>query len=119
MKLEDFISESLSQIARGVVAAQKKANDTGTLISPYINEYFDSAKQNPNFIGEDRNRNLVQIVDFDVAVTVESGTETSGGIRVVAGILGLGSEGKSKKKDNTVSRLKFAISFSLPNEFKK
>lgn len=117
MNLQDFVSESLVEIANGVASAQKKIIK-GALISPYIADYFDGTSHNPSFIGRDKSNNIVQIIEFDVAVTIGKDTETHGKISVVTGLLGLKSEGKTNKTDDSISRIRFVVPMSLPNEFK-
>jgi len=57
---------------------------------------------------------LVQTVEFDVAVTATEGTDTKGGIGVVAGVFALGSQGQSSEEISAVSRIKFSVPITLP-----
>ena len=88
-------------------------------MAPYISNYFDAATSNPEFIGEDNNGHLIQTISFDVAVTVERGTETEGKISIATGLLGLNSKGKTTKADDSVSRIQFVIPVSLGATFQK
>ncbi len=63
---------------------------------------------------DSRDNNLARLVRFDVAVTVEEGTATSGKIGVVSGFLNLGSTGKSEDKSIAVSRIQFEVPVLLP-----
>ena len=58
--------------------------------------------------------NFARLVSFDVAVTVEEGTKTSGKIGVAVGLLNLGAGGASENKQLAVSRIQFAIPILLP-----
>ena len=58
---------------------------------------------------------IVESIEFDVAVTVSEGKETKGGIGILVGSIGLGSQGKSDSEHSAVSRLKFRVPFVLPN----
>ena len=51
---------------------------------------------------------LVQSVKFDVAVTVEEGTETKGGIGIFISAMGL-AQGQSKESQATVGLIQFEI----------
>ena len=64
-----------------------------------------------------RNRGeyLVQNVECDVALTVETGTKTGGGIEVVGGILGAGTKGQTTAEKASLHRIKF----SIPLQFKQ
>jgi hypothetical protein len=57
---------------------------------------------------------VVGMVEFDVAVRATEGKETKGGIGVVAGVIGLGSSGKSDSSSGSESRIKFSIPVLLP-----
>jgi len=92
MNIKTFVSESLTQIIEAVEEAQRKH------VSSAINPSFGS-----DFPEKENN------VEFDIAVTVESGTETKGGIAVFGGAINLGTHGKSEKSDVTVSRIKFSV----------
>lgn len=118
MDLKDFVSASLVQFAEGVIDAQAKLEKSGVIISPFISKYFSSAKENALFIGEDSKGRLIQAISFDVAVTVERGTQTDGRISIAAGLLGLESKGQTKKSNDSVSRIAFVVPVSLGNEFK-
>ena len=56
------------------------------------------------------------VVSFDVALTATKETGTKGGIGVVAGIVSLGSAGQSSNENTSVSRVKFDVPVSLPND---
>jgi len=57
---------------------------------------------------------LLSNVEFDVAVTAEKSEGTKGGIGVFVGSIGLGAQGKSDLKNQSVSRIKFSAPISLP-----
>jgi hypothetical protein len=107
MKLDDYISETLVAIVQGVKKAQTDCKDTNARISPY--------NYNPS-IAEARERSFGRSTDveFDVALTVESGTQTKGGIGVVSGIVNLGSAGQSANSQVVVNRIKFVVPVELP-----
>ena len=117
MKLEEFVSDSLVQFAQGVQDAREKLAGSDCTVAPFIRDYFDIAENNPVFIGQDCNGDLIQSISFDVALTVEKGTETSGKVSVVAGVFGLSSKGKTMKSNDSISRLKFVIPISLKSSF--
>lgn len=119
MELKKFITDTLVQLSEAVRNAQSELADSQTQVAPYISNYFESATNNPDFIGEDNNGHLIQNVSFDVAVTVERGTETEGKISIASGILGLGSKGKTIKEDDSVSRIQFVVPVSLGASFQK
>jgi hypothetical protein len=94
MNLEDFISETLSQIVSGVKKAQEATKNKDAIIVPY-----HSTGGN---------------VDFDVAVTVVDGKETSGKAGISVWSIGAGLSGKLESSTSTASRIKFSIAIELP-----
>ena len=109
MKLQDFVRDTLVQIVTGVQEAQEGLKDS-------------TAKINPQLYGATQDKILshegysVDMLNFDVALTVEKGTETKGGIAVVAGFFGAGSQGKSEDHSGTVSRVSFKVPMTLPQK---
>lgn len=101
MDLENFVTESLTQIFRGVNAVQSIAGESGGEI-------------NPKLYGKvgvyDSNQREIQPVEFDVAVTVEDKGDLKGGISV----MGIGASGGSSESNSKVSRIKFSVPVSLP-----
>lgn len=63
---------------------------------------------------ERRSGERVSLLEFDIALTVSQATETKGGIAVVVGFLGLGSQGKTEKTNDSLSRVKFSVPIVLP-----
>lgn len=120
MKLQDFIQGSLVQIIKGVEGATQELGDTTAMVSPrYIPDpegrvigfAFDETESEQH-----RKRRLVEIVEFDVAVVAAEGTETKGGIGIVVGSIGIGSQGKSESSSTSHSRLKFRVPIVLPSQ---
>lgn len=113
MKLEDFVSETILQITRGVQKAQPGVKESGGLLNPYMRTVGRELS-----IGqaEGRGGEVVSLIEYDVALTVDEKSGTQGGIGVVAGMFTLGSKGKSSKGEATVSRVKFSIPILLPTQ---
>lgn len=113
MELKDFVSQTILSIVEGVAAAQEQAAAHGAFVNPTM---LTRTVKNigENAIWDNRDNNLARLVRFDVAVTVEEGTATSGKIGVVSGLLNLGSTGKSEDKSIAVSRIQFEVPLLLP-----
>ena len=116
MNIEDFVSETLVQITKGVVKAQRELESTGALVNPTMRFVIKE-----HSIGEAamRGGEVVGMVEFDVAVRATEGKETKGGIGVVAGAITLGSAGKSDSSSGSESRIKFGVPLLLPVHPKK
>ncbi|WP_404304955.1 hypothetical protein [Neorhodopirellula lusitana] len=109
MELRTFIKETLVQICDGVNDAATEVNVRGAIINPDGTQSDgNSTYVNPSF------QRTVQDVEFDVALTATEGTGTEGGIGVMAGVIGLGSKGKSDTSSSSTSRVKFTVPVSLP-----
>jgi hypothetical protein len=103
MELKDFVRETLVQIISGVVEAQKTelVTDSPAAVAPAGQGVQDEELLN-------------RLVEFDVAVTTESGSQTKGGIGVFVGPVGLGSQGRSDASEALVNRIRFSIPIYLP-----
>lgn len=119
MNLQNFITESIVQIVRGIEAANVVLKDSTAVVSP--KNVIPSDAERPHIFGflaepaaQNKYRTAVQCVDFDVAVYAEEGTETKGGIGLMVGTVGLGSHGKSDKSQSSESRIKFTVPIILP-----
>jgi hypothetical protein len=112
MDLRSFVSETLVSIAEGVALARRQRIDspapgcpTRPLLTPAPDTLPDSA---------------LTEVRFDIALTVadeagRSGSRKAGlNIRLAEG--SLGSETASRKRDEIVSRIAFAVPLRLPTE---
>jgi phosphoribosylformimino-5-aminoimidazole carboxamide ribonucleotide (ProFAR) isomerase len=123
MNLEEFIEISLKQIISGVKKAQQATRLPGKdlseadVVNPAIMYSADSAPKGKYFatIG----RNLVHLVDFDVAVTTDSSSEAKAGLNLKVAGIGFGGGGGVKDRDSVVSRIKFQIPITLPQSTDK
>ncbi|ENQ8749290.1 TPA: hypothetical protein ACVU5U_004614 [Vibrio parahaemolyticus] len=116
MNLKDFVSESILEIIEGVQDAQKRIESDDAKVAPHIEQIFSQSQTGGTnlAIGWDSTNNLVHSIEFDVAVTTSEGTNTKGGIGVVAGVFSLGAQGASSDNYQSISRLKFRVPVSFP-----
>ena len=117
MDLKDFVRESLVQIATGIAEANTALAGTTATVNPCnVQAYSTEAKAygrlNDAFNEKD---SLVELVEFDVAVTTESGTQTGGGLKISVASIGVGAEGKSTGSQSRESRIKFRIPMVYPS----
>jgi predicted ATPase len=94
MDLKEFVSETLRQIVDGINDAQQLTPPKGAVIVPYYEK--------------------LEKVEFDVAVTVIEGTETSGKAGISVWSIGAGVSGKSESSTSTLSRIRFSVAVELP-----
>jgi hypothetical protein len=111
MKLEDFISDSISQIVSGLNKAQNKIAPEAS-INPEGMSLMHEQLEGRRY--DHKTSSLEEFIEFDIAVTQESGTGTTGGVGVFLGAVSLGSKGESENKEISVSRIKFRIPIVFP-----
>jgi len=115
MELKDFVKETLLEISSGVAEAQKEQQST--LINPRVKSQESTSSK--LYIAEDgagrgvRGGRILDYVEFDIAVTVDKNTETSGKISVLFGAINLNSGGASENKDSSTSRVRFKVPISF------
>lgn len=107
MQLDDFVAETIRQIAAGVQRGQIEARKLGTIVNPAMLDRRPSAH---GFLHPE----MIKNVEFDVAVTTSEGTETKGGIGVSVLAVKLGSQGKSDATSTTANRIKFNVPITYP-----
>ncbi len=107
MELRQFISDVLESIIVGVKEAESVAVDHGAIINPYkIQTEFGG-----NNLGRKTSTKIhgSQLVEFDIALTVEDSSGKDGGAQISVLSVGLGGKLSSSSHNSTVSRVKFAI----------
>jgi hypothetical protein len=116
MNLKEFVTESLVEIVSGISDAQARLVGSDAQVSPKVKSLFTQSQTGGTnmALGWDSRGGVIQVVEFDVAVTATEGTETKGGIGVVAGIFALGSQGKSEETNQSISRIRFKVPISFP-----
>ena len=116
INLEDFIAEILKQSISGVKKAQQHAKENGASInSPYIIRNHSSAGGDL-LIYESKQLPLVEEVEFDVAVTASSQGNLKGGMGLFVSVAGIGYQAEKNTGNSTVSRIKFKIPVSFPQQ---
>ena len=112
MEFRDFVTNTLTQLVDSILTAQEYAKDKGCEINP--SEGFPS-----NFEKMSRTMNdqrLVQIIEFDVAITVAENKQLQGGIGIVVPELNIGYQGEIANQKSAVSRVQFSIPVILPTQ---
>ena len=115
--LEAFVTQTLTEIINGVIAAQANAATKQARVNPAGLDL--TTGQGGQRLCVRGSGQLVQEVHFDVAVTATEGTETKGSIGIFVGALGLGSQGQSDKERSMVSRISFDVPILLPAQLGK
>jgi hypothetical protein len=119
VNLQEFVAQTLIEIAAAVREADEELKASGAIVNP--RSVIGAGQDKANVYGyiEDRDQKkslrAVHSVEFDVAVTAVEGKESKGGIGIVVGSIGLGSQGRSEESSSSVSRIKFKVPIALPN----
>lgn len=112
MDLKQFVAQALADVVQGVLDAQQALAANGRYINPELSTGQGTHEKHGKLVSIQGQ--LVQSVEFDVAVTATEGTGSKGGIGVVAGVFALGSQGQSSAETSAVSRIKFSVPVTLP-----
>jgi hypothetical protein len=116
MKLDEFIFESLKQVIDGIEKSQEYAEQKGAKISTE-NLNFIGAKNGAAVVYKDSHSGeIVEKIDFDIAVSAKEGDKAKGGIGIHVGAIGIGAQGQVESENSTISRLKFSIPLHLPKK---
>ena len=105
--IEDFVSDVLVGIFRGTVKANKEIRCLGGRINPGIS---GNIKEPVSSTCGD----LVCRAEFDIAVSVSGKDGSKVKVGVFSGFLGGGAGAETENQTATVSRVKFAVPYSLP-----
>jgi hypothetical protein len=118
MDLQSFVADALTAIVQGVVKAQRELHPAGARVNPIVRDFFTKGSAGSSFAGVASGDAIVPVlvVDFDVAVTVNEGSERKGGIGVVTGFLSLGGQSKADQATSSATRLKFCVPIAFPAE---
>ena len=111
MDLKDFISQTLVQIAEGVSDSSARIKELGGRVNPHVTSEHKELSRHGMLWSSG---SAGHVVSFDVALTVNTGTGTKGGIGIFAGAVNLGSSGESKAESSSVSRVSFTVPLILP-----
>lgn len=118
MNLEEFVETCLMQIVSGVKKAQAATRRDGRhhseadLVNPSIMYSADSAPKGKFFATVERN--LVHLVEFDVALTTVSSSDAGGGVNLAVAGIGLKAGASGRDEETAVSRVKFSVPIALP-----
>ncbi|MCF7908542.1 MAG: hypothetical protein K9L86_06720 [Candidatus Omnitrophica bacterium] len=115
MKLQDFISETLSQIFHGIKNAQEKTKETGGEINPVYGFVGNTLKERKQ---QDYKLRYMEAIEFDVALTINENQNSSAEINATAKIYTVKAGGKatgsSEQNTGSIHRVKFSIPVTFP-----
>lgn len=117
MKLEEFVSETLKAVIKGVKSSQAFAKENDAIINPEIdnNISFQKSKSPVVFFNNRDGAVELTVIEFDVAITVSNQQEAEGGAGVSVLSFNVGGSINEKEFKETVSRIKFNLNVALPS----
>ena len=116
MKLDEFISESIKQVIDGIENARDYAESKGSKISGE-NLAFIGAKNGTGIVFyNNQTQEIIEKIDFDIAVTAKEGDKSKGGLGLFVGAIGIGAQGQIESENSSISRIKFSIPLYLPKK---
>ena len=113
MQLQEFITETLGQIVKGIKNAQENLKDTGVLISPEGILNNDISKPSLNR-GIDHGHVYVDLIEFEVVLTASEINENKKGVGVLFASIGAGFNDKKELSSVAVTNVKFTIPLIYP-----
>ena len=110
MELDTFIESVLVKVLSGIRRAQEDEN-VGAFVVPGSDGGHEYPK-NSRVSSSARLKST--IIDFDVAITVESSDKAEGGGGLKIAGIGADIKGVTEAKDTKVSRIQFGVPILLP-----
>ncbi len=108
MDIKDFVENTLVQIVEGINNANEKLKDQGAKItSKDVRALREGTTLNS------RTGDLVNLIDFDVAVTVNEKDTADGGAGIKIAGINIGGKLQNETSNQSISRIKFSIPLSL------
>jgi hypothetical protein len=114
MNLDEFITATMTQIIKGIKNSQKVAKDNGAKISSASLKIVGAAGGGGIVYYDKSSGEIVQYVEFDIAVTTKEGDKEKGGVGVFVGSFGIGAQAQIENEKSSLNRIKFSIPLYLP-----
>lgn len=115
MELKEFVSETLRQIADGVLTVKDYYKENGGIVNPkkykVVSEGIKYGKEFHN-VGEQID--MICDVEFEVSLTEGSKEGSTGGLGVMLGYINVGGKINSDEERKSLTKVKFNIPVILP-----
>lgn len=110
MDIKDFVENTLLQIVQGVNSANEQLKDSGAIISSKdVRPLREGTTYNT------RTGDLVNLIEFDIAVTVNEKDTANGGAGIKIVGISIGGSLQNETSNQSISRIKFSIPLTLPS----
>lgn len=111
MQLKDFVSTVLTELVNGICSAQDECLRNGGIVNP---PNLVATNKNSASLFDQHSGRLVQVIDFEVALTTKESSGKKAGVGVFVTVFGLGAQGTSKESTSEVGRVRFSIPIMFP-----
>ena len=109
MDVKEFVESTLVQIVEGISNANEKLKGSGAIVSSkHVMPVRDGSTRN------EKTGDLVNLIDFDVAVTVNEKDTADGGAGIEIAGIQIGGRLQNATENQSVSRIKFSIPLTIP-----
>lgn len=109
MDIKGFVEIALTQIIEGAISANESIKESGALISSKdVRPLRESTTYNTT------TGNLVNLIEFDIAVTVNEKDIAEGGAGIKVAGLSIGGGLQKESVNQTISRIKFTVPLTFP-----
>ncbi len=108
MELQEFITETITQIVNGVTNAQKKLKDTGCVINPYASDMEHRIMTPKN-----NKVRAVQKIKMNIVLSLSEKNGGKKGIGV-AKIINAGFSNENSNESSEVTSVQFEIPIAFP-----
>lgn len=105
MNIEEFVSQTLIQITKGIRKAQAETLSEGALVSPH--HRYDAERQAHI---KNQLEDTLEQVEFDIAVTTQAASGGKGGVQLAV----FSAQLNGTESSGTVSRVKFNLFVEWP-----
>lgn len=116
MDIKEFVSEAILQIAQGIKEASEKCqeNQLDVIVNPNVTIGSDNCAGIPKNPERYQISRRIQMVDMDIAVTVQNTKERGANGNLSISVLGIGGNRIWKSANIHESRIHFSIPVSFP-----
>lgn len=115
MELKEFVSSTLTQIAEGVKMAQDSYKSLGGEVNPKGFQQVSGDIPYGKEIAIKSNASLLCNVQFEVALTSDNSSGSTGGIGVLFGAVSIGGKTNEEARQTSLTKVKFNVPVKLPS----
>lgn len=116
MELKEFIKQSITQISEALIETNDELQAKGVVVNPggvQVNSDTSQAYGRTSILSKHQNE-VVQKIDFDIAVTVQDEQKAGAGAKISVLSLKLGADGSVNYSNKSESRIKFIVPIIYP-----